>query len=134
MNDPRCLLCSFSVPTVNAVGHCDRCVQRLIRLQRQRAARVRRSRAEGKALCRHCETFAGSRPRGLCRTCYYDRSIRDLYPVVSALPQRAHEREPTMAELDALVAEQGRDENLPAWWPRSQRGGYGQPTQPQTEG
>jgi hypothetical protein len=32
------------------------------------------------AACRHCGVPAGTRPRGLCRHCFYDPSIRSRYP------------------------------------------------------
>lgn len=34
----------------------------------------------------------------------------------SSIGKRAHETEPTAEELDAIVAEQSKPENLPAWW------------------
>jgi hypothetical protein len=31
--------------------------------------------------CLHCKRRVANRPRGLCWGCYYDQSIRDLYPL-----------------------------------------------------
>jgi hypothetical protein len=70
--------------------------------------------------CRHCGAAKGSRPRGLCSRCYFDRAIRPLYPVHEGDPGRSPKnryREPTAEEVEALIAEQLKPENLPAWWP-----------------
>jgi len=46
--------------------------------------------------------------------------IRELYPKLGPGPgQRFGDKpkpEPTMAELDAMIAEQLKPENLPPWW------------------
>ena len=31
-------------------------------------------------ICRHCQRYRINRPRGLCWLCYYDLTIRALYP------------------------------------------------------
>lgn len=62
-------------------------------------------------LCQHCHRNKATRPRGLCFGCYLDVAIRSLYP--SKTPNRG---EPTEAELEAMVAERSKPENLPIWW------------------
>ena len=34
-------------------------------------------------LCIHCRRYKKTRPRGLCRKCHEDKSIRKLYPTTS---------------------------------------------------
>jgi hypothetical protein len=34
-------------------------------------------------LCRHCHRSPVTRPRGLCRTCYYRSGVRDRFPSTS---------------------------------------------------
>jgi hypothetical protein len=65
-------------------------------------------------VCRHCRRSAVSRPRGLCWGCYYAPGVKDLYPPNSKFAKNHERREPTEAELDALIAEQMA--NLPEWW------------------
>jgi hypothetical protein len=64
-------------------------------------------------ICRHCRKRPVNRPCGLCWGCYYAPGVKELYPSTSKFRAK---REPTMAELEALIAEQSRPENLPAWW------------------
>lgn len=68
--------------------------------------------------CVHCKTRKRTRPRGLCWTCWHDLTIRFRYAVGSANPATAKyaprvpygrgkgEHEPTMAELEQMIAEQ----------------------------
>lgn len=63
--------------------------------------------------CRHCRAGKVNRPRGLCWNCYYTPGVKALYPVTSKF---AAKPEPTEAELDAMIAEQSKPENLPSWW------------------
>jgi hypothetical protein len=56
--------------------------------------------------CVHCQRGPVHR-RGLCQACYKKDAVRSLYP-------SAHNPEPTMAELDAIEAEQRK--KLPKWW------------------
>jgi hypothetical protein len=45
--------------------------------------------------------------------------VKDLYPSTSKYAPNAAKgagAEPTEAELDALIAEQMKPENLPGWW------------------
>jgi hypothetical protein len=70
-------------------------------------------------LCKHChKREAAKRSRGLCGTCHKDREIRALYPTAYVYSERAANlsthREPTEAELDAIIAEQSQ--HLPDWW------------------
>lgn len=68
-------------------------------------------------LCRHCQVKNANRPLGLCWTCYYKPGVRALYPSTSKYAPKRHgsaHREPTEAELDAIIAEQMKC--LPAWW------------------
>lgn len=58
--------------------------------------------------CKHCKRPINYVKRGLCSTCYADRSIRKLYPKQSAFD------DPSMEELDAMIAE--RMKRLPSWW------------------
>ena len=64
-------------------------------------------------LCRHCQRRKKVCPRGLCFACYHTPSIRRMYPPTSKFVTRG---EPTMAELDALIARQMKC--LPSWWQR----------------
>lgn len=58
--------------------------------------------------CRHCNrNKAMAQRRMLCDACYYTPKILRLYPAKT-------KPEPTMEELDALVAKQMED--LPDWW------------------
>lgn len=71
-------------------------------------------------LCRHCSACVVSRPRGLCWHCWHDPAVRYLYPAGSANPATARyvpkifgglgreavDGEPTMEELEAMIAEQ----------------------------
>ncbi len=59
--------------------------------------------------CKNCGRVQRD-TRALCWRCTHDPAARAAYLV------RSHEHEPTMAVLDALVAEQSKPENLPAWW------------------
>ncbi len=34
-------------------------------------------------LCRHCQKWVATRPRGLCWVCYYAPGVRELYPAQS---------------------------------------------------
>jgi len=52
--------------------------------------------------CRHCGHVRANRPRRLCHRCFYDLSIRDLYPPSKMSPGP----EPTESELLAMIAEQ----------------------------
>lgn len=54
-------------------------------------------------ICRHCQKVRANRPRGLCWGCYYTPGVLELYPSTSKFAKR---REPTQAELDALIEEQ----------------------------
>jgi hypothetical protein len=70
------------------------------------------------ALCRHCVKRKANRPRGMCWACYYTPGVREMYEPQSAAGRagaRGH-REPTMAEVEATIAEQSKPENLPKWW------------------
>ncbi len=64
-------------------------------------------------LCRHCTKGKVNRPRGLCWRCYYTPGVKALYGITHKF---APKPEPTEAELEALIAEQSKPENLPAWW------------------
>lgn len=70
----------------------------------------------GKTGCRHCGGGPVNRPRGLCWTCYHKPGVRELYPSAS---KYAPTGEPTREELDAMITEQLRPENLPPWWPKT---------------
>jgi hypothetical protein len=64
-----------------------------------------------KATCRHCGLFKELKAKQLCRLCYWTPTIRARYPSTSPF---APHGEPTMAELDAMEAEQRKC--LPEWW------------------
>lgn len=66
--------------------------------------------------CRHCDTNAVNRPRGLCWTCYYTPGVLDLYPSTSKYCPKKH-TEPSAEEVEATVAEQLKC--LPEWWGRA---------------
>ena len=62
--------------------------------------------------CRHCKKATVSRPRGLCWVCYYTPGVKDLYA-----PQcKTEPNEQTEEELNAIIREQLKPENLPKWW------------------
>jgi hypothetical protein len=70
-------------------------------------------------LCLHCKRRkAVYGKRWLCFGCYSDKSVRLLYPSGTA---RAFDHDPTEAELDTLIAEQSKPENLPKWWESESR-------------
>lgn len=94
--------------------------------------------------CRHCGGRANpgaayTKARGICRRCYADPAVRDLYPLKPRPPatrpcpecgrqtsvygycRRCSADGPTEEELEALVAERSRPENLPAWWVADER-------------
>ncbi len=55
-------------------------------------------------LCRHCQKeLRNWRLRGLCWKCHKDVAIRKRYP---SLSKYHDEGEPTMAQLDRMIAEQ----------------------------
>lgn len=54
-------------------------------------------------LCVHCEERYASASRGLCHVCYRNSAIRECYPPHYAT---THRTEPTMEELDRMIAEQ----------------------------
>jgi hypothetical protein len=56
-----------------------------------------------------------NRPRGLCWVCYYTPGLKEGYGAGKTKPMGL-DHEPTEAELDALIAEQMKPENLPGWW------------------
>lgn len=59
--------------------------------------------------CIHCGEFRPLRARQLCTPCYMLPDIRAIHP-----SKIGNGNGPTLAELDALVAE--RMKNLPRWW------------------
>ena len=68
-------------------------------------------------ICRHCQRNKAIRPRGLCWKCYYAPGVRDQYAPLTPAGSYALRREPTEAELDALIAQQSAA--LPEWWNES---------------
>ncbi len=66
--------------------------------------------------CRHCHRFRSLQGRGLCAMCHRTPAIRELYPRIFPMQNGALDHEPTEAELDAMIEEQMRPENLPPWW------------------
>ena len=58
--------------------------------------------------CVHCLSRPARAWRGLCKACYHHAATRSLYPAAG----RRHE--PTMEELEELIAQQMK--NLPPWW------------------
>lgn len=95
----------------DATGLCFSCFQRKQQTSAKRPG-AKRPR------CVHCKLYAQHK-RGMCMRCYLDRDIRALYPPTSKF---APIGEPTMAELEAQIAERSRPENLPKWWEKG-RGG-----------
>lgn len=71
-------------------------------------------------MCVHCQKRLAKRPRGLCWGCHSNLEIRALYPPKGAAGQYGSTghtyHEPSEAELDAMIAEQMKPENLPRWW------------------
>lgn len=71
-------------------------------------------------LCVHCSIHVQCNSgRGLCRSCWDDRAIRELYPPRRDTRPKKNRLPDTMEELDALVEQQYQ--NLPDWWDREQR-------------
>lgn len=64
-----------------------------------------------KERCVHCGLPRSLTARQLCSPCYKRPSVRSLYP-----PKIVNGNGPTLADLDALVAERSKPENLPKWW------------------
>jgi hypothetical protein len=56
-------------------------------------------------LCLHCNVRKGCRPRGLCPKCFDDVEIRCLYQLRNGSRDVKPAKEPTMQELDAMIAE-----------------------------
>lgn len=73
--------------------------------------------------CLHCESKnAKYGHRGLCYPCYMTPGVKEKYPRgwgTTNVPTGMTNANPTMDELDALVAEQMQC--LPDWWERDQR-------------
>lgn len=60
-------------------------------------------------LCRHCNERHADQSRGLCSRCYNKPAIKVLYPPLAKSNKRqqaATSDDMTMAELDAIIAEQ----------------------------
>lgn len=68
--------------------------------------------------CLHCGRVRRIQGRGLCWSCNRDRTIRNQYPLLRPrnMADDYDGSEPTMEELDAIIAEQMKPENLPDWW------------------
>ena len=66
-------------------------------------------------VCLHCRrNKPGHGNRGLCRHCWDRPGIRNRYREIRPTGPTG---EPTAAEIDAMIAERMKPENLPAWWP-----------------
>jgi hypothetical protein len=59
-------------------------------------------------LCRHCNERHVNAARGMCSRCYFDPVIRAMYPSRMNFQKqhRSSTETMTMAELDAIIAEQ----------------------------
>lgn len=55
-------------------------------------------------ICDHCRKLLVISARGLCSACYHKPAVRALYPTRRAVPPDLAEPEPTLAELEALIA------------------------------
>ncbi len=64
--------------------------------------------------CNECGKLRYRAPWGLCQPCYKDLEIRKKHVRLPAPGDSHYHHEPTMEELDALIAEQSK--NLPDWW------------------
>ncbi len=73
--------------------------------------RAREFKKGQQGVCSHCKKTLVIHGRGLCQTCWRQPKIRNRYR-----PRQSGggTREPTMAELDALIAKQR--ETMPSWW------------------
>lgn len=69
--------------------------------------------------CRKCNRRRPLLPgkRHWCKPCTDEMVATVIRPAV----MRHCEHEPTEAELDALIAERSRPENLPRWWTNGHR-------------
>lgn len=72
--------------------------------------------------CLHCGSQVVNGRRGLCNRHWRIVSIRNKYPRLQTggdtTDNSAHMTE---EELDALIAEQSKPENLPSWWEHDER-------------
>lgn len=67
--------------------------------------------------CRHCRQIVAIYSRQICRKCYRDPDVLAKYPTdYHRVKQEEGLHEPTMAEVEAMIAEQMKPENLPSWW------------------
>lgn len=65
-------------------------------------------------MCPWCERNGRSYSNGLCIKCHTIPEARLAHPYQFKGKKQPFKPEPTMAELDALIAEQMKD--LPPWW------------------
>jgi hypothetical protein len=88
----------------------------LDRLRRQAMRRV---------ICIHCKQDRAHVGRGLCKACYLNPEVKELYPKLklkNGRPRKTQEDPgPTEDELERTIQEQMRC--LPEWWERSGRTG-----------
>ena len=59
--------------------------------------------------CLHCGNESATRSRGLGNRCYANRAVRESYPPRGGFGRagaRGAEAEPTMAELERIIAEE----------------------------
>lgn len=65
--------------------------------------------------CRHCQKGKGNLSRRwLCRRCWKNPEIKDLYKPAESFRSEFGDHDPTMEELEAMISEQMKC--LPAWW------------------
>lgn len=79
-------------------------------------------------LCRHCQRHRVNRPRGLCWSCYYLPSVRDLYPSTSKYtrcgvldrngntPQPSESTKEPAGSLEKVVVLEGRAARGESLW------------------
>mgnify|MGYP000199101837 FL=1 len=98
---PRC-----GVRVVYRYGMCAGCAK----------AAIAAGEIEPAPKCKDCRKYA-QRSRGLCHLCFDDPATRARYPD-GREANGGKENDMSMEEVEALIAEQMRPENLPAWWPK----------------
>lgn len=67
-------------------------------------------------MCSYCGKNGRSYSNGLCIKCNTIPEARKKFPHPNIGKKYPAHKEPTLAELDALIAERMKPENLPDWW------------------
>lgn len=86
MTRTSCKVCGFVLPRRSTRVYCDeKCTAKAYRRRKATPLTVD---IVPPRLCRHCRVRHVSRPRGLCRVCYYTPGVPALYPSASRYARR----------------------------------------------